>query len=253
MRYLHPVQMHEKFVTSGEYAIYAHGFSTQVAEAWSIHALSQPGEGESWFVRVDSDWRNDSGALILGEALITPDSGGFKVERIDLERFQSAAGQPLTRFKESYTFFDEHLQVGYLAPPATERRYAEQAMPRGTVAAPRWRYFHLLAGFAVATAATRGTLTPNISPERPAFTGFDIHQATFQTTQLTIQPERRETLTVGLQKVEADVYTMRYADQPDQPHTLWLDRHGILLRQNGGLYEVSLIQYARRPDSKLTP
>lgn len=250
MRYLHPVQMHEKFVASGEYAIYAHGFSTQVAEAWSIHALSQPGEPETWFVRVDSDWRNDSGALILGEALITPDSGGFKAERIDLERFQSGAGQPLARFKENYTFFDEYLQIGYVSPPATERGYAEQTMPRGTVAAPRWRYFHLLIGFA---AATVGGLTQDVSPERPAFVGFDIYNTVFHTTQITIHHERRETLTVGLQKVEADVYTMRYADQPDQPHTLWLDRHGILLRQTGGLYEVSLIQYARRPDSKPNP
>lgn len=244
MRYLHPVQLHEKFVASGEYAIYAHGFSTQVVEAWSIHALSQPGEGESWFVRVDSDWRSDTGALILGEALVLPESGGFSVERIDVERYQSSPGQPLAHFKESYSFFEDYLQVGYVIPPSAERHYAEQTMPYGYLAAPRWRHFHLMTGFAAATIAK------NASSDSPAFAGFDIHSAGSQTTKLSIHHERRETLTVGFQKVEADVYTMRYADQPDQPLTLWLDRHGILLRQSGGLYEVSLIQYARRPDPK---
>lgn len=244
MRYLHPVQMHEKFVASGEYAIYAHGFSTQVAEEWSIHALSQPGEGESWFARVDSDWRSDTGALILGEALISPDSDRFTVERIDLERYQSSPGQPLAHFKESYSFFEEYLQLGYVTPPAAERHYAEQAIPRGYAVAPRWRHFHLLTGFAAASLAKRSPA------EIAAFAGFDIYSADFHTSQIAIYHERRETLTVGLQKVEADVYTMHYADQPDQPLTLWLDRHGILLRQSGGLYEVSLIQYARRPDPK---
>lgn len=253
MRYLHPVQMHEKFVASGEYAIYAHGFSTQVVEAWSIHALTQTPGDESWFVRVDSDWRNDTGALILGEALISPEANGYRVERVDLERYQSSPGKPLAHYKENYSFFDTYLQVGYAAP-AAERRYAEQPMDVGYVTAPRWRYFHLLTGFAAATLARNATL------ERAAFTGFDTATptATFQTAQVTIRHERRETLTVGFQKVEADVYTMTHAgqyttDQPEQSLTLWLDRHGILLRQSGGLYDVSLIQYARRPDPKPNP
>lgn len=257
MRYLHPVQMHEKFVASGEYAIYAHGFSTQVAEEWSIHALSGPftdpfEEQESLFVRIDSDWRGDTGTLILGEGLITSASGGYKIERIDLERYQSSPGQPLAHHKENYSFFDEYLQVGYASPFAA-RSYTEQPMPRSYLAAPRWRYFHLLSGFAAATlaAVNSGTKSLTLSTlENAVFAGFDIYKALFQTTQLSIRHERRETVTVGLQKVEADVYTMRYADQPDQPLTLWLDRHGILLRQSGGLYEVSLIQYARRPDPK---
>lgn len=245
MRTLHPVQMHETFVASGEYLLYAPGFSTEIVERWSIHQLPDA----TWFVRFDSDWRADRGDLVLAEALVMPPRAPgdrCRVERIDLERYVAAPGKPTTRISAHFSFFDAYLNVGYAQPGAPERGYAELSVDAPYAVAPRWRYLHLLTGFAAAGGVA--------GVERPTFLDFPLEvgaaSPAFIAGSVRFERSEAETLAVGLQTVAADVYTMRYADQPDRPVTLWLDRHGVLLRAKGGHYEVSLVQYARRPEPK---
>ena len=67
MRYLHPIQAHERFLGSGCYRFAANGQTLAKTESWAIHAHP---DGEK-FARVDMDARQEDGKSILAEALLT--------------------------------------------------------------------------------------------------------------------------------------------------------------------------------------
>lgn len=237
MRYLHPVQMHEQFVASGEYAVLARGTATQITELWSIHQLPDG----AWFVRVDSDWLTEQGTLILAEALLTPgDGGGMTLDRIDRRRYQYRSGQPMTEQRENYTFLDAYAQVGY-STPGGEREYAEQPFDRAYLPALAWPHAHILTGFSVRALLAQGAPTP-------ALVGFDALSGSFRTATLAAQVVAHEPIMVGMRAVDAARCALTQDGVPLA--TVWLDAHGLLLRREDSAQVVSLMQYLHRLEAK---
>ena len=85
MRYLHPVQAHERFLASGRYRFFKDGERLRKTESWTIH--SHP-DGET-FVRVDMDAREAEGKSILAEALL---NSSDSLVRFDI-RYENARSE----------------------------------------------------------------------------------------------------------------------------------------------------------------
>ena len=121
MRYLHPVQAHERFVASGRYDFYKDGAQLKKSEAWAIHAHA---DGEQ-FVRVDANYRREEGKSILLEALLDARGG---LARLDV-RYESAQFPGGVRdLRATYQRSDGCLQIGYELNGAA-REYRELALP----------------------------------------------------------------------------------------------------------------------------
>lgn len=133
MRYIHPVQMHEKFVASGEYHLVLTAPESEASpvrqvEAWAIHEHQDGG----WMIRCDRHTPDRLAApVLLGETLRRADGD---LDRIDLRYF---TGGRLT-VEISYTFEPAYVSIGRRdrQPDGTlsERDYQEIPLPAGYVA-----------------------------------------------------------------------------------------------------------------------
>ena len=122
MRYLHPVQAHEKFVASGVYHFRKNDQALDKSEAWTIHELP---DGER-FIRVDVDSRREEGKSILVEVL---QGGNGRLARLDIRYENSQFEGGIKYLQASYQLAIDWLQVGYNLN-GEERQYLEVALPR---------------------------------------------------------------------------------------------------------------------------
>jgi len=121
MRYLHPVQAHERFVASGCYHFRKDGQALKKTEAWSLHALP---DGEI-FLRADKDAQREEGRSILLEALL--DRGG-QLARLDIRYENESFPGGIRELRATYQLREGGLHIGYSMNGA-ERAYTETELP----------------------------------------------------------------------------------------------------------------------------
>ena len=121
MRYLHPIQAHERFLASGCYRFAKDGRMLAKTESWTTHGHP---DGEK-FVRVDMDARREEGKSILAEALL--DLGGALV-RFDIRYENDQFEGGIKQLRATYHRTDERLQIGY-SVNGGERKYIEVDLP----------------------------------------------------------------------------------------------------------------------------
>ena len=121
MRYLHPIQAHERFLASGYYRFAKDGRTLAKTESWAIHGHP---DGEK-FVRVDLDARREEGKSILAEALLDLEGAIVRFDiRYENERFEGG----IKHLRATYQRADERLQIGY-SLNGDERKYIEVDLP----------------------------------------------------------------------------------------------------------------------------
>jgi hypothetical protein len=227
MRYLHRVQMHEKFVASGTYQT-----ATNIVEMWSIH--EQP--GGSRLVRLDEETPD---RIILLEAWINLSDEGRVIERLDLFGRSKVEDTAIKTVKATYNFFDDHIQVGRTVND-TERYHGEVAIKPQYVGT--YLLSSLLFGYTIARVAQVGLPCIVASPE----INF-IHDEGFSFAEnlgwMEVKSLGEEDLAI-----KSKVYRVRkfdvYLDK--KPYTAaYLDPNDILLKLDH--LEFDLLNYARRP------
>jgi hypothetical protein len=209
MRYLHRVQMHEKFIASGTYK------APDALEQWSIH--EQP--GGTRLVRIDME---KAPLTLLLEAWVNLTDEGRVVERIDLY------GRSDVEIRATYNFFDDHVQIGRTINGG-ERRHDEFAVNPpyiGTFADSL-----LLYGYAVARAATTGGDYTVISPK--AENAFAP-----ETGRMKVKPMGEAEVKVG-----SKPYKTRQLEIDDT--YAYLDANDVLIALQTVSFQ--LLNYARRP------
>lgn len=106
MRYLHPVQAHERFLASGSYRFYKNGERLQKTESWTTHL--QP-DGET-FIRIDLDAREEEGKSILAEALL---DGENRLARFDIRYENARFDGGIKQLRATCQLANARLHVGY--------------------------------------------------------------------------------------------------------------------------------------------
>ena len=106
MRYLHPVQGHEKFVASGIYQFFKEGVELRKTEEWAIH---EHPDGER-FIRVDADYRMEEGKSILLEALQTAKG---EIVRFDVRYENDKFEGGVKNLRATFSLDKDVMQIGY--------------------------------------------------------------------------------------------------------------------------------------------
>lgn len=225
MRMLHPVNQHEKFVASGIYRYTLGGIPALGDEHFSIYALPD----DSWFVRVDYDWRLQDGSSQLIEALVDPLASGGRFQRI-VAQIHTSTGIS----RESFDFHPDHVLIG-VGGDAGTRRNVEVPMPPG--------YAVLMLKTTLAGIAASRWATPEGQPVK-AFAGYRTETSTSLTVDAAIRQLPAETLRIGAETVQTRVVELT----GEFPQTLWLDSLGIPVRRVLGETVVDLHSYSRRPE-----
>jgi hypothetical protein len=246
MRYLHPVQMHEKFVASGTYRTLPGGEPSGSIEQWSIH--EQP--GGTRLVRIDDD---TPAALFLIEAWVNLTESGRVIDRIDVYGRSKAASasNAVQTVRATYTYFDDHIQIGRTLNDA-EREHFEH--PIDTVYVGMFPGSRLLLGYAVARAAQIGTPTlvaaPNldIQDTQRFLLPHDLPHIT-----ATLMDETPAAVQIGAKTVQACRFEVTLDGETFGQ--VMLDANDVLLKTEplqsrlmGQLHgQFELVDYARRP------
>lgn len=225
MRVLHPISQRERFVASGIYRYTRGGVPTQGDEHFSIYALPD----DSWFVRVDYDWRLLDGTSQLIEALVDPLSSGGRFQRI-VAQLQSSVGNA----RETFDFHADHVVVG-IGDAAGVRRDIEVPLPAG--------YAVLMLKTALAgIAAARWPAA--VGQTIKAFGGYRTETGTSLTFDAALNELPAENLKLGNETIQTRVVELT----GEFPQTIWLDSLGVPVRRVLGETVVDLHNYARRPE-----
>lgn len=236
MRYLHPVQVHEKFVGCGEYRFVKDGRTLDKTEAWAIHEHADGGR----FIRVDVDARRLEGRLILAEALLGPDGA---LTRLDVRYENARSTGGIKHLRASYQLAGLTLQVGYNMNGA-ERQYSEVTLPPNVLLdIPllifRGEVIHALAG----QGATARPIYVPMFEHAPLFPG------SLSKVAAAVDFAGDDTLMQGKRPIPVKRYTYR-----DRAAVYWIDRHGIVVKrvnaykQQEIVVKVSNYAMAPRPD-----
>ena len=213
MRYLHPVQAHERFVASGCYRFRKDGQALPKTESWTIHRHP---DGEIFF-RADLDAQAEEGKSILLEALSRVDG---ELARLDIRYENGAFAGGIKQLRATYQFWDEGLQVGFSLNGA-ERQYIEMALPPNTlIDVPllifRGRAIEKLASLAGA----------RLSLFVPMFEHVQLFPGSLQTVGSPVEWAGEAKLTVGAREVKTRRYRYR-----DRAAAYWIDRHGVVIKR----------------------
>ena len=213
MRYLHPVQAHEKFVASGVYHFSKDDQALDKSEAWTIH--EQP-DGER-FIRVDVDSRRAEGKSILVEALQGSDG---RLARLDIRYENSQFEDGIKYMQASYQVADERLQVGFNLNGG-ERQYLEVALPYEVL-------FDI--PLLIFRGATIKAMAGQSGPARPIFVPMYEHAQLFpgalRTTSEAVDFAGEDSVVVGKQQIPVRRYRYR-----DRAAAYWIDRHGVIIKR----------------------
>ena len=213
MRYLHPVQAHERFLASGRYRFFKDGELLPRTESWTIH--SHP-DGEK-FVRVDMDAREAEGKSILAEALL---NSGDSLVRFDI-RYENARFEGgIKNLRATYQLADERLQVGF-SMNGDERKYDEVSLPRQALIDIPLLVFR---GRSIMRLAQRGK--GGVAVYVPMFEHAQLFPGVFQNEISTIEYVGEDEVLVG----ERPIPTRRYR-YIDKAASYWIDGHGLIIKR----------------------
>lgn len=213
MRYLHPVQGHEKFIASGIYKFYKEGQALQKTEEWSIH---QHPDGER-FIRVDADSRQEEGKSILLEALQT--SAG-EIVRFDV-RYENATFEGgVKTLRATFSLDNQVLQVGYELNGAS-REYREIELPQFTLIDIPLLVFRGQTTFELARYGDK-----SIPMFVPMFDFAQLFPGVVQMSQMQVEYVTDEEMPIG--RLSFDTKRYRY---PDKAISYWLDKHHIVIKR----------------------
>jgi hypothetical protein len=243
MRYLHRVQMHEKFVASGTYQTPTRLLKDRehkTIEHWSIH--EQP--GGTRLVRIDIE---DQAHVMLLEAWINLTDDGRVVERLDLFGRSKSEKAVIKTVKSTYNFFDDHIQIGRTIND-TERYHGEYSIVLRPYIGTYTGSF-LLTGYTVAQVAHTAVPHTVASPEIDF-----LYENSFVFEQgvdwVDVKLIGEEDLTVGSKLYETKKLEVHW--QENMPMAIaYLDANDVLLKyehlQHPSMWQFDLLNYARRP------
>ena len=230
MRYLHPVQAHERFGASGCYRFFANGAELRKTESWAIHAHP---DGER-FIRVDADARAEEGKSILAEALMSYDD---KLVRLDI-RYENAQFEGgVKTLRATYQISDDRLQVGYSMNGA-ERKYIEAALPPDSLVDVPLLVFR---GSAIAKIAAR--VGSEMAIYVPMFDHAQLFPGVLREVRSPVEYMGEEALYLG----EREVPTRRFR-YVDKAAMYWIDQYDIIIKRVSGYkqreFKVEISNYA---------
>lgn len=213
MRYLHPVQAHERFLASGCHRFFRNGELLRKTESWAIH--SHP-DGEK-FVRVDMDAREAEGKSILAEALLT---SGDSLARLDI-RYENARFEGgIKNLRATYQLADARLQVGF-SMNGEDRQYVEVSVPQNAL-------------IDIPLLVFRGRAVMRLAQLRqarmavfvPMFEHAQLFPGVLQHNVSPVEYVGDDEVLVGKRLIPARRY--RYIDKAV---SYWIDRHGVIVKR----------------------
>ncbi len=213
MRYLHPVQAHERFLASGSYRFSKNGATLAKAESWTMH-LHQDGEK---FVRVDVDARREEGKSILAEALLT--SGNCLVRfdiRYENDRFEGG----IKYLRATYQLAGERLQIGYNMNGG-ERKYSEVELPADALIDIPLLVFR---GGAIKAMAER--TVGGMPVYVPTFEHGQLFPGVLQNIVSPVEYLGEDSVLLGRRLIPASRYRYR-----DKAASYWIDQHDLIVKR----------------------
>ena len=213
MRYLHPVQAHEKYQASGRYRFFKNGSELRKTEAWTIHEL---GDG-SRFIRVDIDAQAEEGKSVLAEALQNADG---EYLRFDI-RYENATFEGgVKALSASYSFADTLLQVGF-SLNGTERAYMERQLPpKALIDIP----LLIMRGEALMALSNQRQL--EVAVFVPMYEHAQLFPGVSRMIESPVECLGEETVAVGKREMCAKRFRYR-----DQAASYWVDEHAVVLKR----------------------
>ena len=213
MRYLHPVQAHERFVASARYRFEIAGERRQKTESWTMHAHP---DGET-FIRIDLDARLEEGKSILAEALL--DIGGG-LARFDIRYENASFDGGIKRLAATFQLAEGGMQVGY-SLNGEARRYTEVGLPADCLVD-------------VPLLALRGDTIRRLAGRAGAAIG--VYALMFEHAQLFPGALRQvfspvkyagdDVVLIGAREIQADRF--RYIDRAA---SYWIDQYGVIIKR----------------------
>ncbi len=213
MRYLHPVQAHERFVASGCYRFSKNGEALAKTESWTMHAHP---DGER-FVRVDVDARQEEGKSILAEALLDRDRACVRFDvRYENDRFEGG----IKKLRATYQRADGSLRIGYSVNEG-ERKYRELGLPDEALLDIPLLVFR--GGVIKAMAARAGG---GLSIYVPMFEHAQLCPGVLQQVESLIERAGEDVLSLGNRVISASRYRYR-----DRAMMYWIDQHDLIVKR----------------------
>lgn len=213
MRYLHPVQGHEKFVASGIYKFFKDGVELRNTEEWTIH---EHPDGEQ-FIRVDADSRFEDGKSILLEALINTDK---EIVRFDVSYNNPKFEGGIKTLQATFSIDDDVLQIGSTMNGA-EREYREMALQKFTVIDLPFLIFR---GRTTVELARYGDKP--VPMFVPMFDFAQLFPGVVQTVESLVQRDNEEEVGIGQR-----VFDTRRYRYPDKAISYWIDDNQVVIKK----------------------
>lgn len=232
MRYLHPVQRHEKFAASGRYRFFRNGQELRKTEAWAIHVHP---DGET-FIRVDVDSRLEDGKSILMEALQNTEN---ELVRFDIHYDSARFEGGIKTLRATYSMAEGRMQIGYAMNEAN-REYLEINLPASTlIDIP----LLVLRGRTIAAMACYGGKA--VSVFVPMFEHAQLFPGVVRSVESQVEYVSDDLVSIGKLQIETRRY--RYADRAA---SYWIDRRGVVIKRVNAFkqqeFAVLISNYAHR-------
>lgn len=213
MRYLHPIQAHERFLASGCYRFAKNGQTLAKTESWTIH--KHP-DGER-FIRVDLDARQEEGKSILAEALLDLEGALVRFDiRYENERFEGG----IKHLRATYQRADERLQIGY-SLNGDERKYIEVDLPAKALIDLPLLVFR---GSTIKELAERSTGA--IAVYVPMFEHAQLFPGVLRQVASPVERVGDDTIFLGKRAINASRYRYR-----DKAVSYWIDVHDLIVKR----------------------
>lgn len=213
MRYLHPIQAHERFLASGCYRFARDGRALAKTESFTTH--SHP-DGEI-FVRVDMDARPEEGKSILAEALL--DSGN-RLVRFDFRYENDQFEGGIKRLRATYQLAGERLQIGYNMN-GDERKYIETDLPADALIDLPLLVFR---GATIKALAERSSGL--IALYVPMFEHAQLFPGVLQHVASPVERAGDDTVFIGKRPIRTSRFRYR-----DKAVSYWIDQHDLIVKR----------------------
>ena len=230
MRYLHPVQAHERYLSSGSYRFHKDGERLRKNETWTVHGHP---DGET-FVRVDMDAREEEGKSILLEAL---QSVRGEIVRFDVRYENENFEGGVRTLRATYQLMSGRLQVGFSMNGA-ERLYAEVALPAGVLLDIPLLIFR---GRVIPAMANAGGSDVQIFV--PMFEHAQLFPGTLQSVKSPVEYAGVDVVETGGRETPARRYRYR-----DRAAAYWIDANDVVVKRVNAFKQseilVEIVNYA---------
>ncbi len=213
MRYLHPVQAHERFLASGCYRFAKNGARLAKTESWTIHAHPDGAR----FVRVDVDARPAEGKSILAEALLESNNAFVRFDiRYENDRFEGG----IKTLRATYQLAGKRLQIGY-SLNGDERKYSELELPADALIDIPLLVFR---GATIKAMARRAS--GFIAVYVPMFEHAQLLPGVLRPVYSPVEHLGDDKLRLGKREITACLYRYR-----DKAASYWIDQHDLIVKR----------------------